>query len=186
MRGARWLWISLAVLVADRATKFAIERTSPFFRHSVISDIVVLVHSQNPGIAFSMFAESKSPLCRSGIGFNFGCGDGAARWMIVKGRVGGAVAQCGLALILGGAAGNALDRIMHGSVTDFLEVRLWTYIWPAFNLADSAITVGAMLVLFELMFRRRPRETRSKRQQSLRRAVSQAEQPAEKVFILSF
>ena len=63
-------------------------------------------------------------------------------WMIVTGRAGGAIAQCGLALILGGAAGNALDRVIHGGVTDFLEVRLWKYIWPAFNVADSAITLG--------------------------------------------
>jgi signal peptidase II len=75
-------------------------------------------------------------------------------WMIVTRRAGGALAQCGLALILGGAAGNALDRVIHGGVTDFLEVRLWTYIWPAFNLADSAITVGAVLVLYELLFGR--------------------------------
>jgi len=73
-------------------------------------------------------------------------------WMIVTSRAGGALAQCGLALILGGAAGNALDRVIHGSVTDFLEVRLWTYIWPAFNVADSAITIGAIFVLFELLF----------------------------------
>jgi len=70
----------------------------------------------------------------------------------VSGRAGGALVQCGLALILGGAAGNALDRVMHGAVTDFLEVRLWKYIWPAFNVADSAITIGAALVLFELLF----------------------------------
>jgi signal peptidase II len=152
MRGARWLWISLAVLAADRATKFAIERTSPFFRHSVVSDIIVLVHSQNPGIAFSMFSESKSALLAPVLVLISVAVMALLGWMIVKGRVGGAVAQCGLALILGGAAGNALDRVMHGSVTDFLEVRLWTYIWPAFNLADSAITVGAVLVLYELIF----------------------------------
>jgi signal peptidase II len=152
MRGARWLWVSLAVLVADRATKFAIEGTSPIFRHSVVSDIIVLVHSQNPGIAFSMFAESKwswlGPLLVA-VSVTVMALLG---WMIVKERLGGAVVQCGLALILGGAAGNAVDRVMHGGVTDFLEVRLWTYIWPAFNLADSAITVGAVLVLYELLF----------------------------------
>lgn len=152
MRGARWLWVSLVVLIADRATKFAIERTSPFFRHSVISDIVVLVHSQNPGIAFSMFSESKSAWLAPLLIAASVVVMGLLVWMIVSGRVGGAVAQCGLALILGGAAGNALDRVMHGGVTDFLEVRLWTYIWPAFNLADSAITVGAVLVLYELLF----------------------------------
>jgi signal peptidase II len=149
--GARWLWGSLAVLAADRAAKFAIERTSPFFRRPVISDVVVLVHSQNPGIAFSMFSDSKSPwlapllVASSVVVMLF------LVWMIVTGRAGGALAQFGLALILGGAAGNALDRVLHGSVTDFLEVRLWTYMWPAFNVADSAITIGAIFVLFELL-----------------------------------
>jgi signal peptidase II len=151
--GARWLWVSLAVLAADRATKFAIERyTSPIYRHSIISDIVVLVHSQNPGIAFGVFSNSSShwlaPLlivCSAAVIV-------LLAWMLVTGRAGGTLAQCGLALILGGAAGNALDRVIHGGVTDFLEVRLWTYIWPAFNLADSAITIGAVLVLFELLF----------------------------------
>ena len=140
------------MLAADRATKYAIERTSPIFRHSIISDIVVLVHSQNPGIAFSMFSESKSPWLTPVLVASSLVVMGLLVWMIVSGRAGGALAQCGLALILGGAAGNALDRVLHGAVTDFLEVRLWKYIWPAFNVADSAITIGAVLVLFELLF----------------------------------
>jgi signal peptidase II len=153
MRGARWLWVSLAVLAADRATKYAIERnTSPLFRHSVISDIVVLVHSWNPGIAFSLFSDSKATWLAPLLVVGAVVVMGLLVWMIVAGRAGGALAQCGLALILGGAAGNALDRVLHGGVTDFLEVRLWKYIWPAFNVADSAITVGAVLVLFELLF----------------------------------
>ena len=158
IRGARWLWVSLAVLAADRATKFAIERyTSPLFRHSVVSDIVVLVHSWNPGIAFSMFSGSNSPWLTPLLVVSSTAVMALLGWMIVTGRAGGAMAQCGLALILGGAAGNALDRVIHGGVTDFLEVRLWTYIWPAFNVADSAITVGAALVLFELLFGGRQR-----------------------------
>ena len=153
MSGARWLWLSLAVLAADRATKFAIERyTSPFFRHSIVSDIVVLVHSQNPGIAFGVFSASSSPWLTPLLVLSSAAVMVLLVWMIITGRGGGALAQCGLALILGGAAGNALDRMIHGGVTDFLEVRLWTYIWPAFNVADSAITIGAVLVLFELLF----------------------------------
>jgi signal peptidase II len=150
--GARWLWASAAVLAADRSTKFAIERTSPFFRRSIVSDIVVLVHSQNPGIAFSMFSNSNSPWLTPLLVFSSLVIMVLLVWMIVTGRAGGALARCGLALILGGAAGNALDRVIHGGVTDFLEVRLWTYIWPAFNVADSAITIGAIGVLFELLF----------------------------------
>ena len=151
--GARWLWLSLAVLAADRATKFAIERyTSPFFRRSIVSDVVVLVHNQNPGIAFGVFSDSTpqwlGPLLVAGsLGVMI-----LLVWVMVTGRAGGALAQSGLALVLGGAAGNALDRVLHGGVTDFLEVRLGSYRWPAFNAADSAITIGAALVLFELFF----------------------------------
>jgi signal peptidase II len=151
--GPRWLWVSLAVLAADRATKYAIERyTSPLYRHSVVSDIVLLVHSENPGIAFSIFSNSKSPWLAPLLIVSSTAVIVLLAWMIVTNRAGGALAQCGLALILGGAAGNVLDRVIHGGVTDFLEVRLWTYIWPAFNVADSAITIGALLVLFELLF----------------------------------
>jgi signal peptidase II len=151
--GARWLWVAAAVLAADRATKFAIEHyTSPFFRHFIISDIVVLIHSQNPGIAFGMFSNSSSPWLAPVLLVSAAAVMIFIAWLLVTGRGGGALAQCGLALILGGAAGNALDRIIHGGVTDFLEVRLWKYVWPAFNVADSAITVGAILVLFELFF----------------------------------
>jgi signal peptidase II len=157
--GARWLWLSLAVLASDRATKFAVERyTSPFFRHSIVSDIVVLVHSQNPGIAFGVFSNSGSPWLTPVLVFCSAAVIVLLVWMIVTRRAGGALVQCGLALILGGAAGNALDRVIHGGVTDFLEVRLWKYIWPAFNAADSAITIGAVLVLFELVFGERQRQ----------------------------
>ena len=159
MRGARWLWVSLAVLAADRATKFVIERyTTPFFRFSVISDIVVLVHSRNPGIAFGMFSDSSSPWLAPLLIVSSVAVMALLAWMIVTSRAGGALAQCGLALILGGAAGNALDRMIHGGVTDFLEVRIWKYIWPAFNAADSAITIGAILVLVELLFGARQKQ----------------------------
>jgi len=152
--GARWLWLSLAVIVADRATKFAIERyTSLFFRHAILSDIVVLVHNQNPGIAFGGFCESSSPWIGPVLVLSSIAVIALLVWVMITSRAGGALAQAGLALILGGAAGNALDRVIHGGVTDFLEVRIGTFRWPAFNVADSAITIGAAFWLFELFFR---------------------------------
>jgi len=152
-RNVRWIWLSLGVLAADRATKFAIERyTTVFFRRPVVSDIVVLVRSQNPGIAFGVFSDSTSRWLAPVLLASAVALIALLAWLLVSGRMGGALAQSGLALILGGAAGNAVDRVIHNGVTDFLEVRLWTYIWPAFNLADSAITIGAILVLFELLF----------------------------------
>jgi signal peptidase II len=151
--GARWLWVSLGVLIADRATKFAIERyTNIFFRRPIISDIVVLVHNQNRGIAFGVFSESSSPWVAPFLLTIAAAMIVLLAWLLVTGRAGGPLAHCGLALILGGAAGNALDRVIHGGVTDFLEVRLGTYVWPAFNLADSVISIGAALVLIELFF----------------------------------
>jgi signal peptidase II len=153
--GARWLWLSLAALIVDRATKFAIERyTSPFFRLPIVSDIVVLVHTKNPGIAFSLFSDSNSRWLTPLLLLSSTAVMAVLAWMLVTGRAGGHLGQAGIALILGGAAGNALDRVLHGGVTDFIEVRLGTYRWPAFNIADSVISIGAALVLFELLFAR--------------------------------
>ena len=150
--GARWLWLSFGVLALDRATKFAIEHyTSAYFRFPVISDIVVLVHNQNPGIAFGMFSNSNSPWLAPLLLLSSVLVMALLVWLLMTGRAGGGLAQAGIALILGGAAGNALDRLLHGGVTDFLEVRLGNYIWPAFNAADSAISIGAVLVVVELL-----------------------------------
>jgi signal peptidase II len=154
--GARWLWLSLGVLSADRATKFAIERyTSLLFRRPIIPRIVVLVHNQNPGIAFGVFSESSSPWLAPLLFLSSALVMAILIWLLLTGRAGGRLTQCGLAIILGGAAGNSLDRLIHGGVTDFLEVHLGTFVWPAFNVADSAISIGAALVLVELLFCRR-------------------------------
>jgi signal peptidase II len=162
--GSRWLWLSFGVLAADRATKFAIEHyTSEFFRLPILSDIVILVHNQNPGIAFGVFSNSSSPWLAPVLLVSSALVIALLAWLLVTGRAGGSLAQAGLALILGGAAGNALDRLIHGGVTDFLEVRLGTYRWPAFNVADSAISIGAVLVLVELLFGGRHRSDSAER-----------------------
>ena len=162
--GARWLWLSFGVLAADRATKFAIEHyTSEFFRFPIFSDIVILVHNQNPGIAFGVFSNSSSPWLAPLLLVSSALVIALLVWLLATGRAGGSLAHAGLALILGGAAGNAFDRLIHGGVTDFLEVRLGTYRWPAFNVADSAISIGAVLVLVELLFGGRHRSDSAER-----------------------
>ena len=162
--GARWLWLSFGVLAADRATKFAIEHyTSEFFRFPIFSDIVILVHNQNPGIAFGVFSNSSSPWLAPLLLVSSALVMALLVWLLATGRAGGSLAHAGLALILGGAAGNALDRLIHGGVTDFLEVRLGTYRWPAFNVADSAISIGAVLVLVELLLGGRHRSDSAER-----------------------
>ena len=162
--GARWLWLSFGVLAADRATKFAIEHyTSEFFRFPIFSDIVILVHNQNPGIAFGVFSNSSSPWLAPLLLVSSALVIALLVWLLATGRAGGSLAHAGLALILGGAAGNALDRLIHGGVTDFLEVRLGNYRWPAFNVADSDISIGAVLVLVELLFGGRHRSDSAER-----------------------
>ena len=162
--GAHWLWLSFGVLAADRATKFAIEHyTSEFFRFPIFSDIVILVHNQNPGIAFGVFSNSSSPWLAPLLLVSSALVIALLVWLLATGRAGGSLAHAGLALILGGAAGNAFDRLIHGGVTDFLEVRLGTYRWPAFNVADSAISIGALLVLVELLLGGRHRSDSAER-----------------------
>lgn len=148
----RWLWLTLGIVVADRATKAWFEtQTEESWRHEVVRHFIYLVHSRNPGIAFSFFADSHSPWLRIlliGGALVVIC---ALAWLLVAGQ-GGAAACAGLAFLLGGATGNVTDRIIHGAVTDFFEVWIGSYRWPAFNVADSAITVGAILLILDLIF----------------------------------
>lgn len=70
-------------------------------------------------------------------------------------RAGGPVLTVGIGLIAGGAVGNALDRLFYGAVADFFDVHVSGYHWPAFNIADSAITIGVVLLLYDTLFNRR-------------------------------
>ncbi len=144
--------LSLLVLVIDQASKWAIDRfTSPGAFRVVIPGVLNLVHTTNPGVAFGLFADSASPmLAPLLIGFSIAviC---LLLWLLATGRAGGWLGEWGLALILGGAAGNVLDRATRHSVIDFIDFHLGPYHWYTFNLADSAIVIGATLVVIELL-----------------------------------
>ena len=73
-------------------------------------------------------------------------------WLLATQRAGASLATFGITLILGGALGNLYDRLLHAGVTDFLYFHLGSHYWPAFNVADSAITIGTVLVGIELIF----------------------------------
>lgn len=156
----RWLWLTLAVVVLDRGTKAWFDtQTSEAWRHEVIHHFFYLVHARNPGIAFSMFADSASPLVRGILIAGSVVVIAALAWLLVAGRGIDSLAAAGLSLLLGGATGNLTDRIVHGAVTDFLEVWLGSYRWPAFNVADSAITIGAILIIASVLLgMRQPRK----------------------------
>ena len=149
----RWLWLTLAVVIADRATKAWFEiRTTESWRHEIIHNFIYLVHSSNPGIAFSFFADSSSPWLKTSLIAGSVLVVIVLIWLLVTGKTGGPMTSAGFALLIAGATGNVTDRILHGAVTDFFEVRLGAYRWPAFNVADSAITIGAALVLLDALF----------------------------------
>ena len=160
-RHLRWLWLTLGVVFLDRASKAWIEsRPGDYFPHPVISDFVNIVHANNPGMAFSFLAGHSPTAVRVLLIAGTLIIIGFIAWLFVASRGAGALQAAGLALLLGGATGNVTDRILHGGVTDFLEVWLRFiplrifHPWPAFNVADSAVTVGAVLIVIEMLFGR--------------------------------
>ena len=147
-----WLLsLSALVILLDRLTKVWVEKHIELGGAiPVIPRILRITHWTNEGAAFSMFAESGSPH--------------TVRWVLVAFSVIAAVAvlialvrlgdkftltTVALALILAGALGNVHDRILYGSVIDFIEVHIFSYHWPDFNVADSSIVTGACLLVLD-------------------------------------
>lgn len=144
--------LAAAVLILDQASKYAVENfTQAGSSRVLIPGILNLVHTSNPGVAFGLLADSQMPL-RAPLLILFSVAViGLIAWLLVTDRAGGQLGQWGMALILGGAAGNVLDRIVRHSVTDFIDFYVGSHHWYTFNVADSAIVVGAALVLLELL-----------------------------------
>ncbi|MDE3109113.1 MAG: signal peptidase II [Acidobacteriota bacterium] len=144
--------LAAAVLAADQLSKLAVGRfTSPGSFQVIIPGILNLVHTSNPGVAFGLFADSQAPW-RAPLLIVFSViVIGLIIWMLWTHRSGGVLGSYGLASILGGAAGNVVDRVFHRSVTDFIDFHLGSYHWYTFNVADTAIVIGAALVILELL-----------------------------------
>lgn len=153
----RFLWLTLAVVALDRGTKAWFEtQTAEGWRHELVHKFIYLVHSRNPGIAFGVLSESSAPWIRHALIAGSIILIAVLAWVFISSRTGGKFSATGLALLLGGATGNVTDRILHGAVTDFFEVWFGAYRYPAFNVADSAIFIGAILILIDVLFPARP------------------------------
>ena len=153
LAGTRWIWFSLAVVAADRVTKTLLDRaTEPGYVRTLIPGFLNLVHARNSGIAFSIFADANSPWLRVALIALLSTAVVLFAWMLTTGRAGHGAMRWGLALVLGGAAGNLIDRVLYGSVLDFIDFHVRNWHWPAFNVADSSITIGAALILWEMTF----------------------------------
>jgi signal peptidase II len=153
--GWRWLPLSLGVILLDQYTKKLIVDHIPLGDGIRVLPVLDILHAQNTGAAFSMLATA----------------GGWQRWFFAALAIGVAVAiivwlgklkarsqgllACSLALILAGALGNVIDRLRLGYVTDFIHAHWQSHSFPAFNVADSAITIGACLLLLDVLLETR-------------------------------
>jgi signal peptidase II len=144
--------IIAGVVILDRITKLYIQRNfSPWDTLPVIAGFFNIVHAENPGAAFGFLSESHSEwrslfLVGVSLAVMAIIGTMLFRPSIKKSPM----LEIALALVFGGAAGNMYDRMFRGTVTDFLQFFFGSYEFPSFNAADSAITVGACLLLLDL------------------------------------
>ena len=144
----KWLWLAFLSLSLDQASKIAIDKTFTLYESIAIVPFFNLTYVHNTGAAFSFLSEA----------------GGWQRWFfaalaiimstimtiwLTKLKGNETLLAVALSLILGGAIGNLIDRLAYGYVIDFLDVYYGTYHWPAFNIADSAITVGVALMLVD-------------------------------------
>ena len=149
-----WLALSLAVLIADQFTKVLIVGYYRLGESKYVTSFFDIVYAQNTGAAFSFLRDASGwqRWMFTGIGLVAAV---FIVWML-RSHAGQKLFSFALACILGGAIGNVLDRLLRGSVVDFLQVHWQQHYFPAFNVADSAITVGAAcLILDELLRVRR-------------------------------
>ena len=160
MRRRLFPFLIAAVLVAlDRFTKGIIkEHLSAFDSITVIPGLLNMVHTENPGIAFGMLANApgvwRDVLL---IGFSVAVLIAISTVLLRSALQLSGWIRTALGFILGGAIGNLYDRIVNGTVTDFVEAHAGQHYFPAFNVADSAITVGACLLLLDMWWGRERR-----------------------------
>jgi len=144
------------LLILDQWTKYLVD--SGMYLHqsfAVIPGLLNITYVRNPGAAFGFLSGFSASLR---IAFFVSVGVAAIVLIVYylkKYRVQDPLLASSLSLILGGAAGNLIDRVRFGEVIDFIDFHIAGHHWPAFNVADSAISIGAVLLLFEMLRKRR-------------------------------
>jgi signal peptidase II len=147
-----WMVVALAVIAADQLTKWAIIEWVALYEKIPLNSFINLTHQRNTGAAFSFLADAGGwqrwffVVLSAGVS----CAIGVWLWRIRN--QGQALLAAGLALVLGGAIGNLIDRIMLGYVTDFIQVWFGSRAFPSFNIADAGISVGAALLIVDALF----------------------------------
>jgi signal peptidase II len=147
------LLVALAVVLLDRWTKYLVAHRLALYAYiQIIPGFFRITHTENTGAAFSLFADSPAPW-KTGMLIAFSViALVVVSALLWKDEHAHAATGIGLALIMGGALGNLWDRVVSGRVVDFLLFYVKRYQWPVFNLADSAIVIGAGLLVLEILF----------------------------------
>lgn len=153
--GLRWLWLAGLVLLLDQVSKLAvIEHLVAYVDVIPLTSFFNLVHVHNTGAAFSLFADQ--PGWQRSFFVTVAAIASAVMLYLLHKTTNHRLFNIALALILGGAIGNVIDRIAYGYVIDFLDIYVAGWHWPAFNVADSAISIGAAMLIFDSL--RTPRD----------------------------
>jgi signal peptidase II len=149
------------VVIFDRLTKIGIQHSFSFTDiFPVIPGVLNIVHVENPGAAFSILAGA-APWIRKlvliGLSTLIMAIVGVLLWRAPNSPIASreALMRFGLTLVFGGALGNLIDRVFRGTVTDFIQVFIGSYEFPSFNVSDSAITIGAALLVIDLLRNRK-------------------------------
>ena len=145
------------IIIIDQITKAVILSFIPLYRSiAVVQGFFSLTHIQNPGGAFGFMSNQSSSLLNIIFLFVASLAICLVFYFYINTPKKYNLLSTGFALIFGGAIGNMIDRIRFGKVVDFLDFYIGDFHWPAFNVADSAITVGIVIFLFHLLFKKMP------------------------------
>lgn len=145
-----WLWLSALVIAVDQISKQVVVKQLDLYERVALLPFLNLTRTHNTGAAFSILSDA-TPLFF--VALAVAVSIGILIWLR-RNPDHERLTAISLCLILGGALGNAIDRAARGHVIDFIDVYAASWHWPAFNVADSAITVGALLILVEMFLQR--------------------------------
>lgn len=145
-----WFLLSILVIVLDQTTKYWVEATLLPYQPVQILPMLNITLAFNTGVAFSALSNVGSWSVWFFIGFSLLVSVGLLIWLIRMKPSDSFLQKAAISLILGGAIGNLCDRILAGHVIDFIDVFYHQYHWPIFNIADSAICIGAFLLVLEM------------------------------------
>lgn len=147
-----WMVVALIIAVVDQLTKLAIIEWIPLYDRVPLNSFINLTHQKNTGAAFSFLADAGGWQRWFFVVLATGVSVVIAIWIWRIRNTGQAILSAGLALVLGGAVGNLIDRILLGHVTDFFQVWFGNWAFPSFNVADAGISVGAALLIIDALF----------------------------------